>query len=216
VTEPLWSRRARAALTANRRGHSTGEVGAPTILILGFRNCTQRPTARVRPATVSIVRHFSLGLAVVALAACGLASDTTSPEAPTAPLFELTTLDGDRVTLDDLHGKAVVLNFWASWCVPCRSEMPYFEKTYRAYHDRGVVFVGAAVEDDLSSARAFVKELGVTYPVGLDEGGVVTRAYQVAGLPSTFIIDRNGGLVRKWPGVISEDQLAALVEQVAE
>lgn len=184
--------------------------------MLGLWNRMRRPAARPRRAPTAIACYLSLGLAVAVLAGCGLASDAGAPEAPAAPRFDLTTLAGDRVTLDDLRGKAVVLNFWASWCVPCRAEMPYFEKTYRAYQDRGVVFVGAAVGDDLLSARGFVKELGVTYPVGLDEGGVIARAYQVAGLPSTFFIDRNGGLVRKWPGVISEDQLTALVGQVAE
>lgn len=152
------------------------------------------------------------------LAGCGRLTGPGESASGTerAPSFALTNLDGKRLVLDELRGRAVVLNFWASWCVPCRSEMPHFEKVHRAYQDRGVVFVGAAVEDDLLSARSFASALGITYPLGLDEGGAIARDYQLVGLPSTMFISRDGMLARRWAGIMSEEQLVSLVEQIAQ
>ena len=92
--------------------------------------------------------------------------------------------------------------------------MPYFEKTYRAYQDRGVIFVGAAVEDDVMSARQFATFLGITYPLGLDEGGTIARDYRLLGLPGTMFINRDGTLVRRWAGVLDDQQLVQLVEEI--
>jgi thiol-disulfide isomerase/thioredoxin len=150
-----------------------------------------------------------------------------------APEFSFTTFDGRRLSLGDpslgsavssgdraeagqtLAGKAVVLNFWASWCVPCRAEMPYFESTYRAYQDRGVVFVGLAVQDDPEASRRFIGELGITYPAGPDSGNEIATRYQLTGLPTTIFITRDGKVARKWLGSLSEQQLAAFVEEIA-
>ena len=122
-----------------------------------------------------------------------------------APDFTLELFDGGNFRLSEQHGKAVVLNFWASWCAPCREEMPAFEQTYRAYRDRGVVFVGVAVRDDPAAARALLKELGITYPAGLEEGNAITVPYRLVGMPTTVFIGRDGRLVRKRTGALSED-----------
>jgi len=157
-------------------------------------------------------------LIATVLIGCGVAGGAKEA-APTdverAPNFELTTLEGERLILADLAGKAVVLNFWASWCAPCRAEMPQFETTYRGYQDRGVVFVGAAVEDDLMSAREFARHLGITYPLGLDEDGAIARSYRLFGLPGTMFISRDGRLVRRWAGILDERQLVQFVEEIA-
>jgi len=154
----------------------------------------------------------------VVLVGCGVAG-AGQPSAPTegerAPNFELTTLQGESLSLAGLAGKPVVLNFWASWCAPCRAEMPLFEKTYRAYQDRGIVFVGAAVEDDVMSARQFASHLGITYPLGLDEDGTIARSYRLLGLPGTMFISRDGRLVRRWAGILDERQLVQFVEEIA-
>lgn len=131
-----------------------------------------------------------------------------------APPLTLATLDGGSATLDEFRGQPVVLNFWASWCVPCRSEMLYFDKAARAYADRGVRFLGVAVADDPESARAFAQEFGISYPLGLDNGAIV-RSYQIVGLPSTVFIARGGMVAKHWPGVITEQDLIALVEEIA-
>ncbi len=132
-----------------------------------------------------------------------------------APDVALTTFAGQRLSLSDLKGQAVVLNFWASWCAPCRTEMPSFETAYRAYRDRGVVFVGLAVQDDPDAAHAFVQELGITYPTGLDEGNQAAVRYRVTGLPTTVFIARDGTVVRRWTGTLTEQQLMTFVEELA-
>lgn len=93
--------------------------------------------------------------------------------------------------------------------------MPHFENAYRAYQDRGVVFVGVAVEDDVISAREFARHLGITYPLGLDEGGAIARGYRLLGLPGTMFISRDGMLVRSWAGILDERQLAEFVDEIA-
>ena len=112
--------------------------------------------------------------------------------------FELTLLDGETVALADYRGKVVVLNFWASWCVPCRWEMPYFQEMWEEYEAQGVIFVGVAVSDEEAEATEFATGIGVTYPIGLDATGKITRDYRITSLPTTYIIDRNGNESRKF------------------
>ncbi|MEO5886773.1 MAG: TlpA disulfide reductase family protein [Anaerolineales bacterium] len=111
-----------------------------------------------------------------------------------APDFTLDLLDGGLLTLSELRGHPVVLNFWASWCLPCRSEMPAIEKVYQRYKDAGLVVIGLNLtsQDSESDVRAFVQEFGVTFPVALDRDGSVRDRYQLLGLPSTFFIDQRG------------------------
>ena len=140
--------------------------------------------------------------------------DQTSGQAA-APDFRFATFEGARLGLGDLAGQAIVLNFWASWCVPCRTEMPAFESAYRANRDRGITFVGLAVEDSQDSARTFVEELDISYPTGPDVGNEVSLRYGVTGLPTTVFIARDGTVARRWLGVLSEQQLVAFVEEIA-
>lgn len=131
-----------------------------------------------------------------------------------APDFTLTLLDGGVFRLAEHRGQGVVLNFWASWCTPCRAEMPYFETTYRTYQERGVLFLGVGVQDTPESARAFLRELAITYPSGLDEGNEIALRYQLIGLPTTVFIAPDGKVTRKQTGAISEDQLVTFVEEI--
>lgn len=112
----------------------------------------------------------------------------------TAPDFSLDLLGGGRVSLSQLRGKAVVVNVWASWCPPCRAEMPAIEKVYQAYKDMGLVVIGlnTTYQDSEADAAAFVREFGLTFPIVLDRDGAVNRRYLVTGLPTTFFIDRKG------------------------
>ena len=118
-------------------------------------------------------------------------------EVEDAPPFDLTLFNQETLSLADLDGKVVVLNFWASWCPPCRFEMPDFEAAWKEYRDQGVVFVGVAVSDSEEDARSFAEQTGVTYPIGLDGEGVTSVAYEVTSLPTTVFIDREGRIVRR-------------------
>ncbi len=110
-----------------------------------------------------------------------------------APELQLVTLEGQPVRLSDLRGTPVILNFWTSWCPPCRLEMPALERVSKAYQGRvHIIGVNVTVLDDLAKARAFLQELGITFPIWLDETGAAMETYQVNALPTTFFIDARG------------------------
>lgn len=165
-------------------------------------------------ALLPILLVLAVGLLLVLSLDSSPAAGAATPGRE-APDFEFASFEGDRVALADLRGKAVVLNFWASWCVPCRAEMPYFESTYQAYKDRGVVFVGLAMQDRPEDSRAFLEELAVSYPNGSDEGSDISLRYGVAGLPTTVFIAPDGKVARTWKGTLSEEQLVGFVEEIA-
>src|SRR3990172_8931000 len=122
-----------------------------------------------------------------------LAAAAARGERPQAPDFTLERLDrrGD-LTLSSLQGKAVVLNVWASWCIPCKEEAPYLEQVWRENRNRGLVVVGLDAKDFRSDARAFMKKFDVTYPVVYDGPGKTLSSYGVTGVPETFVLDREG------------------------
>ena len=131
----------------------------------------------------------------------------STTEVDDAPDFEMQTFDGESLRLSDLEGKVVVLNFWASWCPPCRWEMPSFESIYQEYKDEGVVFVGVAMSDTLEDAQGFADEAGVTYPIGLDTDNQIAIAYRVMSLPTTFFIDKEGKVQRRLTSAANEGVL---------
>jgi len=109
-----------------------------------------------------------------------------------APDFTLTDTDGDKLSLSDLKGKGVILNFWATWCGPCRQEMPLLQKAFEAHGSEGLVVVGVDVGEQAAPVKTFLKELGLTFPAVLDTDQETSRLYRVYGLPTTFFIDRQG------------------------
>lgn len=131
----------------------------------------------------------------------------TAPER-LRPVVERATRDG-RVSLDELRGVPVVLNFWASWCPPCRDEAPVLEQVWRETGRTGVLFVGLDSRDVRSDARAFLKEFDVSY-LNIREGDkTVSRRYGATGLPETFFIDRRGRIVGHVIGAVKREQLRA-------
>ncbi|MDH3444801.1 MAG: TlpA family protein disulfide reductase [Deltaproteobacteria bacterium] len=125
-----------------------------------------------------------------------------------AALFTLTLFDGTTLSLEKLRGKAVFLNFWASWCPPCRAEARDLEAAWRKVKNENVVYLGVALQDTEENARAFLKEFDVTYPNGLDASGKIAVDYGVWGLPESFFIDPQGLITYKHVGGMG----AALVE----
>lgn len=109
-----------------------------------------------------------------------------------APDLQLQTLGGETVALSDLRGQVVILNFWATWCPACRTEMPALDQVYRTYRDQGLQVIAVNVQEDPAGTGAFVQELGLVLPVLVDRDGSVSTRYRVTSLPTTYIIDRDG------------------------
>ncbi len=123
-----------------------------------------------------------------------LSSSPSPREGFLAPDFTLDALRGEKVTLSHLRGKIVVVNFWATWCLPCRKETPALEKAYEQYKDAGLVILGVNLtdQDSASEVESFVQEFKLTYPILLDRDGSISYLYQIEGLPMTFFINREG------------------------
>ena len=139
-------------------------------------------------------------------------SDTQAEAGKSAPSFELALLDGSGVLTDeDLEGRPVVINFWASWCIPCREEAPLFERAWKRYRDEGVIVLGVNIKDAESDARAFVREFGITYPVVRDLNQDLTEAFGVKGLPETFFVDHRWTFVGAISGDESGDQQGTVI-----
>ena len=120
-----------------------------------------------------------------------------------APAFELERLDGNgRLALASLDGRVRVLNFWATWCGPCKSESPALQRLWEQYRRQGVVFIGVDYNDVASDARRFVRKLGLTYPMVRDRAGSTGERYDLTGVPETFVVDRRGHLVEHFAGPI--------------
>jgi thiol-disulfide isomerase/thioredoxin len=140
-------------------------------------------------------RNKMLGLILIGAAAAGIASAASvAPLASgtPAPAFQLGSADGRAVDLAGLKGKVVMINFWASWCGPCRKEMPILEQLNKQYRGKGLTLIGVNVEPDSKAAMNWLKETPVSFPILFDTDSKVSKLYQVAGMPNTVILDRKG------------------------
>lgn len=136
-----------------------------------------------------------------------------------APDFSLTTASGGTITLSELRGRPLIINLWASWCTPCRAEMPAMDSVYNQYKDQGFTILGVNVtsQDDPAKAAAFVEEMGLTFPILFDFQGEVSRLYKSSALPTSFFVDKNGVIQRVVVGgPMSEALLRIRVEELLE
>jgi len=130
-----------------------------------------------------------------------------------APDFVLEDLSGNPVKLSDLRGRLVVLNFWATWCTPCRTEMPEFQEIYQR-NEQDLVVLGINLEESPSDIQDFVSPLNITYPILLDKEGLVSRQYKVIQLPNTYFIDRQGIFRIRHIGFLSSNQFQEYLDRV--
>jgi peroxiredoxin len=131
---------------------------------------------------------------VAALLGNGMPSALAAELSGAAPDFTLTSPDGKSVGLAQYKGDVLMLNFWASWCAPCRQEMPLLEQMYRRFAPLGFTLLGVSVDEDPADARKLLGEVSVSFPIALDTQGSVSRLYSVSGMPSSVFIDRQGNL----------------------
>ena len=167
---------------------------------------------------------LAAGLAWIFLSAdrtgTATASEIPAPrEGFLAPDFQLQTIEGETITLSELKGQAVLVNLWATWCPPCRAEMPAMQKLYDEYKGQGfeVLAVNMTYQDDPSAILPFLRENNLTFPVLLDQTGGMARSYELRSLPSSFFINREGKIHEVViGGPMSEALLRTRIESILE
>jgi cytochrome c biogenesis protein CcmG, thiol:disulfide interchange protein DsbE len=132
-----------------------------------------------------------------------------------APVIELASDRGANVSLEAYRGKVVVMNLWATWCPPCRAEMPDLQTVASQYARDGVVVVGVNQGESAPRAAAFATALGIRFPIWLDQDQRYGRAYQALGMPTTVIVDRNGTIARGFDGALTIQQMRAAIAPLA-
>lgn len=156
----------------------------------------------------AIFKHARRSLALFAaliLAASGAGADVLKGRAPD---FSLASPEGKNVSLAALKGDVVMVNFWASWCAPCRQEMPLLDAMYKRFKPLGFTLVGINVDEEPNAARALLREVPVSFPIGLDSAMTVSAAYQVMVMPTTVFIDRKGAVRHVHQGYRPGDEAA--------
>jgi thiol-disulfide isomerase/thioredoxin len=164
-----------------------------------------------------VVANRSAALALASCLLTGVVSCTPPwvknelppPAERVAPGFTLTGLDGGTHDLAEYRGRVVLLNFWATWCIPCRAEIPDLEHEARVQDPARVVIIGVDWKEDPAPVSAFIKDIGAGYPILLDRDGRVYDAYEVAALPQTFVLDKAGRIAVSRTGIAGRDQLEA-------
>jgi peroxiredoxin len=158
----------------------------------------------------------------IAQAATPLVKATIIAEAdrPVAPAFEIENLHGGNASLADYKGKLVLLNFWATWCVPCTKEMPGMQTLWKEYKEQGLEIVAISVDEGARGrVETFSKMFGINFPILLDPESKVSDLYEVSGVPISFLIDRNGRMITRIVGTedwLSDDTVSLVQELLAQ
>ena len=179
---------------------------------------TMSTAVAVRPGWWGKIGRWAAILLVVGLLALlgwGLVQAANGPrDSGLAPDFSLTGFDGRTVTLSQFRGQVVIINFWASWCPPCREEAAYLEQTWRKYQGQGVVFIGVDWVDTEKEALAYIDEFDLTYLNGPDLGTRIAQAYRIQGVPETYYVDKTGRLRGVHIGPLKSPELDNKIEEL--
>lgn len=132
----------------------------------------------------------------------------------TAPDFVLQDLEGNEYRLSDYRGKGVFLNFWGTYCKPCKDEMPYMDNQYQVYKDQGVEILAVNVGETNLAIETFQKQYNLSFPIIVDEAGEVQKAYGIYPLPATFLIDSKGNVVKYYDGPMDEELVKEFMEMI--
>jgi cytochrome c biogenesis protein CcmG/thiol:disulfide interchange protein DsbE len=119
-------------------------------------------------------------------------------------------LDGNEISLSDFNGKVLILNFWATWCPPCREEIPDFVEVYNEYESEDVQFIGVSNED-ISTLRSFVEDYNISYPILIDDENIMGK-WGISAIPTTFVFDKDGQIISKSVGTMTREQLVNIIE----
>ena len=176
---------------------------SPTAAILGPQSPNQPTATKHQPSTPTHARPTPT-------------QTQKSTKKATAPNFVLQDLEGNQVALSDFQGKKVLLNFWASWCGPCRAEIPHMVKLYNELEGEGFEIVAVNIGEDPSKVRKFVQEYRMPFPVLLDRTGQVGRMYAVRGIPTSYFIDEKGFILGRHVGTLSDALLRQYVSQLMQ
>lgn len=130
--------------------------------------------------------------------------------------FELTTLDGRVISIADFRGKIVVIDFWSSWCAPCRAEGPVLADTYNKWRERGVEFIGIAIWDTDKAVQEFIEFYGIDYTNGIDESGLLAVEFGVSGIPEKFFVNPDGEIVKKVVGPNTREILDGILTKMTD
>lgn len=171
-----------------------------------------------RATMVTVLLIFALwaGYLLLVPNANGKAPGTGIPNGAQAPDFELKTTDGKVVKLSDFKGQAVMLNFFATWCPPCRSEMPTLQEVYREYESQGFVLLAINLNESNLAVNKFRENYGLTFPIVIDKEDRVSRLYDIVPLPTSYFIDKNGVVQAKWTGELSKEKLRSFMKQISQ
>ena len=164
------------------------------------------------------VRVAILGVLLVALVFALYSSFVKDPDAvkegKAAPNFSLERLDGGELALADLRGKGVVLNFWGTWCKPCKEEMPALQKQYEVFRDKGLEVIGVNIAESPITIEPYIKQFGVEFPILLDRQSQITKLYRIGPIPTTFFISPEGTVEEIFVGQLNEAMIASKVEKI--
>jgi cytochrome c biogenesis protein CcmG/thiol:disulfide interchange protein DsbE len=174
----------------------------------------EKPSTRI----LSVGGRFLVVLAVlglISLLGWGLYQVQKKPlEKGIAPDFTITSFEGETYTLSHLRGEVVIINFWASWCPPCREEAAYLEQTWLKYKDQGVIFIGIDYVDAEKPALAYIQEFNVTYLNGPDLGTRISQLYNIKGVPETYYVAKDGTLRGNHIGPLKSPELDDKIDEL--